>query len=150
MSASEAPVERFGPVFWVGLVAGWAIMGFGVLTLLTRSRATAPVSFVVVFALGLLLHDLVVVPAVLAFAVRVGPRLPGRARGPLLGAMVVSGIVALVSLPVVAGFGRIRENPSLLPRSYGFGLLVVLGVVWAITAALLVVSRRRSSTGGRR
>ena len=58
------------------------------------------------------------------------------------GALAVSGIVALFSYPLVRGFGLAANNPTSLPHNYAAGLLVVLGVVWAVAAAIAVVRLR--------
>ncbi len=69
---------------------------------------------------------------------------PGRARAPVQVAAIVSGALIAVAIPVVGGFGRLANNPSLLPSEhYGTRLLVVLGVVWALAAVAVVVAARR-------
>lgn len=57
--------------------------------------------------------------------------------------MVVSAMVALAAYPEVRGFGRFPGNPSLLPRDYAAGLLLVLFIVWGVTAVLVFASIRR-------
>lgn len=134
----EGETSRYGRLFWSGLIVGWAAIGFGLWSLVQRSGATKPREFATLF-LGLLLaHDLVLVPVVCTIGVRVGRRVPPAARAAVTAALAVTGIVALVSFPLVAGFGRLVDNPSLLPRNYGLGLAIVLGAAWAVTAFLLL------------
>ncbi|MBW8825417.1 MAG: hypothetical protein JF603_03565 [Acidobacteria bacterium] len=55
-------------------------------------------------------------------------------------ALLVSGAESLVAWPLARGYGRQSSNPSLLPRNYAHGLLVVLGVTWlgAVVVALML------------
>jgi len=50
-------------------------------------------------------------------------------------------------MPFVAGWGRLPDNPSLLPSNYALGLMAILIVVWIVTGALLL---RASRASGRR
>lgn len=143
MNEGHADGERYGRLFWVSLIVGWATIGFGVLSALSHAGAARPVALGEYVLGALTVHDLLVVPVVLAFGAIVGRRVPANARGPLLGAAIVSAVVALVSYPAVRGFGRFPSNPSLLPRDYAAGLLLVLFIVWAVTAVMIFVSIRR-------
>ena len=57
--------------------------------------------------------------------------------------MVLSGIVALFSIPLIAGWGKLADNPSLLPGNYGAGLAIILAMTWVFTGVVIVRSRRR-------
>ncbi|MGH9116528.1 MAG: hypothetical protein ACRD0A_01205 [Acidimicrobiales bacterium] len=129
-----------GRVFWVGLAAGWAVIGYGIVGLLRNPDDTHPLNFLVYFAGSALAHDLVVAPFVLGigwFGVR---RVPARARPAVTGGLIISGTVALYAYPFVRGFGRDPNNPSLLPNHYGWALAIVVTLVmitawvWARTA----------------
>jgi hypothetical protein len=143
-AAGRWDTERDGSavVFWVATAVGWAIIGFGILSLLRRSEATHPIEVGTWFVGLALAHDLVLAPLVTWVAVLLGPRLPERARGAVIGGLVVSGILALVSLPVLLG-ARAPDNPSLLPRDYPFGLGLCLALTWMVTALVIVVAVRR-------
>ena len=52
---------------------------------------------------------------------------PGAARTPVRAARRVSAAVTVVALPFIVGAGRIADNPSAFPQSYGRGLAVILG-----------------------
>jgi len=126
----------------VATALGWAVIGFGLLTLFQRAGATRPVNVGALF-LGLALaHDLVLAPLVTALAVALGPRLPRRARGVVLGGLSVSGVLVLVSLPVLLG-DQPGDNPSLLPRDYPVGLLVSLALTWVVAGAAAIDAVRR-------
>lgn len=139
---SSEPEHR--GLFWTATAVGWAVIAFGVWTVLRRAGATKPANLAAWF-LGLaLVHDLLLAPLVAAIAFALARRIPGRLRTVVIGGLVVSGALLLVSLPPILG-DRSPDNPSLLPRHYGAGLLVALAAVWtsvAIAAAVLRRSRR--------
>ena len=139
----------YGKTFWVALVVGTAIMGFGVVSLVQRSGATRPPSFSLFFLGAIALHDFVLTPTVMAFGRLLSPRLPRPARGLMLGAAIVTGTVALASVPVLFRFGRLPSNPSLLPRDSALGLLVVLAAVWFVTGVLVWRAAGHTSARGR-
>lgn len=139
-----AAVEtRHGPLFWSGAVVGTALMAVGVVELFGSSDLSPPAGvarWVVGFAL---FHDLVLAPLTIAAGVATGRVLPGRARSVVQVALLVSAMVALFSVPFVAGWGRAVTNPSILPRNYAQGLLAVVGVVWAAAAVVVFLRLRR-------
>jgi hypothetical protein len=149
MSAGHGPPvpgdpadEPRGGVFWVALAAGWAMIAFGIWTLLDRAGATRPPVFAAWFVGLVVVHDLVVAPAVSALAALVGPRVRPAARPWVLGAAVVSAALVLVSLPPL--LGDAAGNETLLPRDEAAGLAVALGAVWAIAISAIAIARRSS------
>lgn len=52
-------MNRFPRAFWAGVVAGWAIIAFGVWGLFMDANQTNPASWVKWFLGGALVHDLV-------------------------------------------------------------------------------------------
>jgi hypothetical protein len=129
------------PLFWVALVAGWGLIGFGIWTVLGRPGATTPIAFAAWFVGLALVHDLVVAPAISAIAGLAGRRLRPPARGWVLGASIVSGALVLVSLPPL--LGDAAGNDTLLPRDEAAGLAVALALVWAIAISAIVLTRVR-------
>ncbi len=147
----EPPAEEtsvYGGWFVAGAILGWAMIAFGVWSLLVRPGATDPPA-VAVWIVGLaLVNDLVLVPLALlvgALARRTVPRL---ARGLVLGALAVSAFVLLYALPFARRYGAQPDNPSFLPRDTGFWVIVVLALVWFVAAAMLLVRMR--ARGARR
>jgi hypothetical protein len=143
------PTSRHGRTFWFCLAIGAGCMAFGLISLFSRAAATDPPNFAVFFIGLALVHDLVLAPVVIGAAWLLRGVLPRRVRGLLYGALAVSAIVAGYSIPFVAGWGIQPDNPSFLPRDYGFGLLVVLAWVW-ITAVAIGLARVWVGRGGRR
>jgi hypothetical protein len=65
------------------------------------------------------------------------------------GALVVSGAVSLVALPLVGGFGGNADNPSANPLPYPRNLAIVLAVVWGTAAVVVAVRVLRGRRAGR-
>jgi hypothetical protein len=132
-----------GPAFWIGAAIGTAIAGFGVYGLLSNLEGIALTSWLKVAGSGLVAHDLLFAPLVVAGSVLLVRVVPPRVRAPVQVAAIVSGALIAVSIPVVHGAGRLASNPSLLPSEhYGARLLAALAVVWAVAAVAVLLRRR--------
>lgn len=123
------------------LYGGWGLLG--------AAERTQPLSAALWFGGGVLAHDAVLAPAVLLVAAAVARWVPAGARAVVQGALLVSGAVTLVALPLVAGRGGAAGNPSANPLPYARNLALVLAAVWA-TAVLLVAVRAWRAARGRR
>lgn len=97
---------------------------------------------------GVVLHDGVIGPVVIVVGV-LGARL---LRGPLPAAVIVGAVVlgslTLASVPMIGRFGALEDNPSLLPRNYVVGWLVLAGLISVTVTAALLVDRRAARGGG--
>ncbi len=137
--------HRAGPRFWISQALGWGVIGFGLFGIVSNSLDTRPAELARFVVGGALLHDLLVAPVVVLLGVVVARTVPGRFRGIVQAALVVSGVVALFSYPLVRAYGLAAKNPTSLPHNYALNLTVVLAVVWAgAAAALYRRSRARS------
>lgn len=146
MTAPAPDAEPGGRVFWAGAVVGWGVIIAGLIGLFVDSGRTRPPN-AARFVLGAaLVHDLLIAPAVVALGLLVNRVAPRRWRPVVQGALIVSGAVALFSVPLVGGYGRVSTNPSILPGNYTAGLATVLALVWATAAALVVVRWRSTRT----
>jgi hypothetical protein len=135
-----------GPAFWIATALGTAICGFGVYGLLSSLEGVALTSWLKTLAGGLVVHDLIFAPLVVAGSALVVRVVPSRVRAPLQVAAVVSGALIAVAIPVVHGAGRLGNNASLLPSEhYGQRLLAALTVVWLAAAVVAAARLRRSS-----
>jgi hypothetical protein len=130
-----------------GYAVGAALVAVGFGGLLTHAADTRPAGWLAWFAGVTIAHDFILVPAVLALAALL-TRVPGRYRTPALAAAVIGGILALVALPLVLGFGRTSANPSQLPLPYGRNLLIVLSAI-AVAAGAVGGRRAWSARAGR-
>lgn len=134
-------------VFWLGLFVGWVVMAVGIRGLLVNEDSpmgTDPPGWALLLVKSNLVHDFVLVPAVLLVGVVVARVVPARVRAPVQAGLIATGVIVLFAFPFVRGYGVKPDNSTVLPQNYGRGLLIVLGVVWAVTAALAVWQWQRS------
>lgn len=131
--------------FWISAAIGWAVIAWGVIGILSNSLDTRPANLAKFVVGGALLHDLLVAPVAVLVGVLIARAVPAPARGPVQAALAVSAIIALFAFPLVRGYGLAANNPTSLPHNYGLNLVVVLGVVWAVTAAAVVMRLKRSA-----
>ncbi|GAA1636982.1 hypothetical protein [Catellatospora bangladeshensis] len=124
------------------IAAGVTGAGYGAAGLLTDTSVSLPHYFRYTAAV-LLGHDLIVLPAAIAAGAVLTRRLPGWAKPPVQGALLVTATLTVVALPLLLGYGRRPDDPSALPRDYHRGYLVCLAAVWLVTAAVLAVRARR-------
>ncbi|WP_322778902.1 hypothetical protein [Frankia sp. Cas4] len=130
---------------------GIAMVGVGVFGALDAHLAANPP-----YALGwglvaIAVHDALLVPALAVIGLVLTKLVPAPYRAVIQAALIVSGSVALVSLPLWRGYGRKPDNPSVDPLAYERNLMIVLGVVWVIAAVVmfrrwLLVRRRPGAT----
>jgi hypothetical protein len=143
-AAEEALLQpRYGAWFWASVVIGWSAIAFGVISALTHRGATRPPTLALWVIALTLLHDLVFAPLELGAAWALRTSLPRVARGVVMGALVVSGLIVLYAIPFAARWGEQADNPSLLPRDVGAGVLQVLAIVWFVAAVMLAMRLRR-------
>ena len=126
--------------FWIGLVLGWGVMLYGLMGLLEHQRQTHPVVAAKWFVGAALVHDLVLAPVVFALGWVITRFVSSSVRPFVQGALFVSSVIALYSFPSVRGYGRLSNNPSILPNNYAHGLVLTLAFVWA-GAAVLATAR---------
>lgn len=128
-----------GAVFWVGLAVGGSVMLYAVWGAV-QAFSTSEQAGLARWLLGsALAHDLVLAPIVTVVGLVLARLLPRTARGPVLGAAAISGIVVLVSWPALRGYGLRAANPSILPHDYGRHVAIVLALTWSVAVALVAV-----------
>jgi hypothetical protein len=129
---------------WLFLLPGLAAVVYGAHGLLTAGGRVPLGSWATWFIGSALLHDLVIAPVWIGLGWLAARYLPGPARPPVVLAAAVTGVLTLVALPFVLGFGADPLNSSFLPRAYGRNLLVVATVVWVVAAAWALLAVRRA------
>lgn len=154
MNDVAAPVSphgahKAGPGFWVSTVLGWVVIGVGLRGIFEKHIDTRPGQLARFVVGGALVHDLFVAPLVILAAVLVARAVPGRARPFVQAALVVSAAVSLFAYPLVRAYGLATNNPTSLPHNYAANLLLVLGVVWAVAAALMLRRLRAEARAAR-
>ncbi|MCM3887510.1 hypothetical protein [Frankia sp. R82] len=128
--------------------AGLAVAGYGIAGLVTHPRATHPAHTLRWLLGGLLGHDVIVAPAAAVLGVLLSRIVAHPYRAVIQAASFVSASVALASFPLWSGRVGHPANPSVDPLPYGRNLLVVLGAIWSVAAAVMLrraVRARRST-----
>ncbi|MCW3040557.1 MAG: hypothetical protein JWM31_2462 [Solirubrobacterales bacterium] len=138
----DTPAQPLGRAFWAGLAVGGGIMVFGVAGFVRHRVETDPTSSLKFLVGALVVHDALWAWVVAALGFVLVRTVPRAVRGVTMGALGVSAALALVAGPALTGRGRIANNPSILPRDYGTGLLLALAAVWAVAALLAVRALR--------
>ena len=129
---------------------GLAAVVFGLRGLITGGVATNWPQPALWLVLGVLAHDLILVPTAAAAGWALARVVPCAVRGVVRGGLLVAAVVTLVALPVLSGKGDPR-NPSLTPQDYPRNLLLVLGCVTVVTSVLAIARWFASrSADGRR
>jgi hypothetical protein len=137
-----------GPVAWVAIVAGWALIGWVVVGVLREADATHPGSWATWVIGAALVHDLVVLPLVLLVGLGLSRVLRPAWRSPLRAALTVLGLIAVATWPTVARFGARADNPSILPLDAGRNLAAI-GVALLLAAVVAALVRAASGRSGR-
>ena len=109
------------------------------------------------FGGGILLHDLVLVPIVLAVVWAIGRWTPPPVHTPLRAAVLGSALVVAIGWPGLRGYGNKPDNATIHPLDYGSAVLTLLVLLWAAAAGVVGVASRsarrpiaRASTPRRR
>ncbi len=128
----------------IGLTIGIPIIAYGVRGVWVDSARTHPFELARWVVGGALVHDLVVVPVVLALGVAVRWVVSDdQVRRVLRFGFIVSAPLSLLAWPFIRGYGRRPAVPSLLPRNYLMGLVVYLTITWAVVACVIAWTRMR-------
>lgn len=124
-------------------VVGAVFIGWGFYGLFTTALHPRPVPWLTFFLGANVLTDLVVAPVVIVVGLLLARVVRPRIRPYVVSGLVISGVVLLVGVPLVRGYGRRSDNPSILPLDYTRGLLITLAAVWAAVTLLAIVRERR-------
>ncbi len=132
---------------------GVLVAAYGAWLLLSRQDTAGNLDVLLWLAGGVVVHDALLAPALVALC-WVGARLlPAVARPAAAAGLVVLGSLTLLAVPFLGGYGRENapDNSTLLDRDYTAGFLVLVGVVLVavVLPVLLHTARtRRSGAGG--
>lgn len=134
-----------GALFWVGAVVGWAVIAYGAKLLFDDPEASW-YNTLRLLVIGLVAHDVVW----LGLSVGVGwlgARLLGRSIPHWIrwGAWS-SAIVIAMWFPLWRGYGDRIRNDTILPRSYGWSIVVLLGLIWIGAVGYELIRRRRAGS----
>lgn len=127
---------------------GAALLAFGLRGIARNVNGwTHPTYWAPVLVLFALAHDLVLVPVVFAVAVPLGRLVRGTVRPYLAAGLALSGVALALAWPGLRGYGRLPDNPSVLPLDYAAGLRTTLLVLWLVLFATFVLHALRAELG---
>ena len=125
---------------------GAAVLGYGVVGLLTEPAIRDPEGVGEWLVVGLLVHDAVLAPLVFAACALAYRIIGARGRGRLAALLLTGGSLVLISIPALVRHGR-NANPTVLPLDYARNLGVLLAVLLGVSVLYSVadaVRRRRA------
>lgn len=128
------------------IALGALVMGYAVLGAAT-DPGLKPGGVLLFLATVLVAHDAVLLPATIGVGALIARLAPGWARPSIRTAAIVSLAISLVALPLVLGYGRSADNPSILPLAYGRGLALILTTIWVAALVTALLTRRRQASG---
>lgn len=129
---------------WLFVLPGLAALGYGIVGLLGAGDDVPLRSWLTWFVGSALLHDLVIAPVWIGLGWLAARLLPAPARPAAVAGAVVTGVLTLVAVPFVLGYGASPTEPSFLPREYGRNLLLIDAAVLLAAAVWGVVATRRA------
>lgn len=94
---------------------------------------------------GVVVHDAVLAPLVIALAALGASVLPRWMLPAAAAATVVLGSVTIMAVPVLGRFGARADNATLLDRDYGRGWLAVAGLVLVCAGVGAIIAHRNDA-----
>jgi len=141
MTDAATPMEdRPGLGFWIGLAFGVPVMVYGAYELIQQAGWPRAFDVATWVGGGLLLHDLVLVPIVLAVVWVLGRVAPAIVRTPLRVGVLGSALIVAVAWPALRGYGDRPDNATVHPLDYGSAVLTALAILWGAVLLWSVVA----------
>jgi hypothetical protein len=139
----ETNDDRPGTGFWIGLALGTPVMLYGAFELVHQAGWPRAIDVATWLGGGLLLHDLVLVPIVLALVWAIGRVAPPVVRAPLRVGVLGSALIIAIAWPALRGYGDRPDNPTVHPLDYGSAVLTALAILWVAVALWSLVALLR-------
>jgi hypothetical protein len=140
-----------GRPFWIAVVAGVAIMAYGINGYFERVPDLTRRVDLARWILGVnLVHDFVLAPMVLLVGLGVAHVVPKRLREPVRVGLVASGVVLLVAWRPLQHSAASKHNATVQPLDYRTATLTVLVCVWLLVGAWFAIAAYSSASPRRR
>lgn len=142
--------RRVDLVLRTGLgVIGLFGIGYGGYRLLGNQVASHPPQLAKWLIGAIILHDFVLTPVVLSLGLLITRFVPSRARRYLQGALVTGALGAAITIPLIYRRGTATASKALLRQNYAAHLVLILGLIAAVTAAAYALRVARDRRGQR-
>ena len=114
-------------------VGGLGVLGilYGVDLVLTDQRDDHPIQLVKWLIGGVILHDGILVPATMLLGAVLGLVFKPRARRFVQGALISSGLVTVIALPLIYRHGKSQPGQALETQNYTQHLAIIVGLIAA-------------------
>ena len=119
---------------WIGLAIGGPVMAYGVVELWSKVGMSRLVQTGEWLLGGLLTHDLVVAPLLIALVWIAGRTFPSRARTAIRAGVLATILVVAIGAPALLGYGNRPDNPTVHPLGYPTAALTSIAIVWGLVA----------------
>ena len=134
---------------WIFALAGLAALGWGGWLAIDVAQSHDSLQAAAWFVGGPLIHDGLVAPVVGLGGLVLVRVLPRKWRAPVAVGATLSGVLALLSVPLLWRPFGVATNPGLHDGDYALGLAVALAVVWAGVLAAGTLRTRKGAVRGR-
>jgi len=136
VTADDTP----GRGFWIGLAVGLPVMVYGAAELIGQAGWPRAGDVAVWLGGGLLLHDLLLAPLVIAVVWAVGTVFPSGLRAPVRAGILGSALVVAIGWPALRGYGNRPDNRTIHPLDYSTAVLTAIALVWLLVAAWMLIA----------
>ncbi len=115
------------------IVGGLGVLGilYGVRLVLTDQRDDHPIQLVKWLVGAVILHDGILVPTTMVFGGVLGLIFKPRARRYVQGALISSGLVTVIALPLIYRHGKSQPGQALETQNYTQHLAAIVGLIVA-------------------
>lgn len=133
-------------------VAGLGLLLFGAFRLITEVPFRNLVFVALWLVAALVIHDGILSPLVVSVGWLLRRHVPDRARRFLQVALIISGLVTVIAVPMIFLRGSQPAVKAILLRNYGANLTLIIGLVAVASLVLYAVqvARDRTAVSSRR
>ncbi len=143
MTADDTP----GRGFWIGIAVGAPVMVYGAAELIGQAGWPRARDVAVWLGGGLLVHDVLLAPLVIAAVWAVGTVFPADLRAPIRAGILGSALVIAIGWPALRGSGNRPDNRTVHPLDYSTAVLTALALVWLLVALWMAIGAVRRRWG---
>jgi hypothetical protein len=122
-------------------------MAWGIRGIFVHRVDTRPPDLARFFVGGIIAHDLVFAPLVVAAGLALRRVAPPRVRAPAQAAAFLAGVTFLFAYPGIRRYARVLHNPTSLPHHYLANAALVAGAAVLATGVIALATGRRSHRG---
>jgi hypothetical protein len=127
-------------------VAGIALAAFGVFRLFSEIPTRSLLVLAIWLIAALLIHDALLAPSEVGVGWLLRRYVPDRGRRFLQVALIMIALITVIAVPMIFLRGSQPAAKALLLRNYAANLILIIGIIAAITLILYLVRVARDAT----